>query len=383
MFYIFPAVMDIALGLIFLVAPTRAAILGADFTTTAGILSMWGFAYIICCPIVSKIVTPKNAIHFILSGCILLMLECAAFAFATTITEMYVLTALSGLACSCFFPPFQVWMKQADSDAEKPLSYSVGMYTLSWSMGFAIGPLIGGALMALNVDIGWSYAYVVAACACLFSAVGMFRVSSKMSAKGKSETEKCHAEVKENDAPDFALLAWICSGFGIFVVSIIRGNIPKEVVESPAISGTILFLLSAVQGVVGFLLRKSYNWMYSKKCILAFGACGVVSMLCFAFGASTMWYIIGAIIFGIYSGSFFFYFVYHSLAHPSKSTRNIAVNETIVGVLSIVSPIVGGIVADMYGGFGTPFKFTAVIACIVVGLQAYIHHRYPWQNVKQ
>ena len=71
-------------------------------------------------------------------------------------------------------------------------------------------------------------------------------------------------------------------------------------------------------------------------------------------------------LFGIYSGCLYFYLVYHSLAHPERSGFFVAGNEVIVGITSMLAPLAGGFLADIFQFTGTAFIFAAAMSFIAL-----------------
>jgi MFS family permease len=102
--------------------------------------------------------------------------------------------------------------------------------------------------------------------------------------------------------------------------------------------------------------------MYRRLPAFLMGMCAVTSLLIFAFGKQLPLFYIGAVIYGIYSGALYFYMVFHSLSHPERSGFFVAGNEVLVGITSMVSPLVGGMLADAAGFIGTAFIFAAIMS---------------------
>ena len=115
--------------------------------------------------------------------------------------------------------------------------------------------------------------------------------------------------------------------------------------------------------------------MYLVKPVLLFGFSGILGLLLFGSAASVKLFCLAAICFGIYSGSFFFYFVFHSLVHPTRSSRYVAINETVVGICGIVGPLTGGLMADHWG-FGAPYYFMAAMVALAVCFKALVHYKH-------
>jgi predicted MFS family arabinose efflux permease len=60
------------------------------------------------------------------------------------------------------------------------------------------------------------------------------------------------------------------------------------------------------------------------------------------------------------------YLVFHSLVHPSRSSRYVSVNEITVGVASTLGPILGGLLAGLSSA-GTTF-FAAALLLLLMSL---------------
>ena len=125
--------------------------------------------------------------------------------------------------------------------------------------------------------------------------------------------------------------------------------------------GMIVATVSYVQALTALLLLRSLDWMYRALPGVFMGVAGVAGLCVLALPRCITLFFAGAVLYGVYSGCFYFYLVYHSLAHPTRAARYVAVNEVVVGVTSITGPIAGGLLA---GGFGSAAPFTAVAVLV-------------------
>ncbi|MHC4870940.1 MAG: MFS transporter [Planctomycetota bacterium] len=387
--YLFPFLSDVLFGLFPFVCAVRAAKMGASARDVGLLATALGASYMISSPLVGRILTTGNAwILMVISGAGQLMVS-VLFTVFPSLTAMYILLPLGSCMAAFFFVPFQIFMKAVDNE-KKPLVYSVGMYTLSWSLGMATGPLISGFLMQYfwqNDPEGWKYCYGFSSIVAVLLVFGVF-LARKFTDDNEQNTDlsdpveheiKPDKEIQNNysSAPDLAWLGWICCGIGMLVLFHIKAIYPKhsEVLGlKDSTKGMVLFLLSGVQAFTGFLLCWSKDWMFDKYKILGFGIFGVIAAGLFSVGRDPVDFYIAATLYGIYSGSFFFYFVFHSLTHPQKTTRYIAINEMVVGILGLLAPLVGGILSDEVS-FKAGYQILGAV--LVVGLiyQFVIHGR--------
>jgi hypothetical protein len=139
--------------------------------------------------------------------------------------------------------------------------------------------------------------------------------------------------------------------------------------------GTVLFIYCMAQAAVAYALHRSRLWMYRPLPLIVFALAGVTGLTLFAVAPSAPLFYCAAACTGVYTGSTFFYLVFHSLVHPTRSAQYVAINEAVVGMTGIVAPYSAGHVAD---GLGLPFSYAAVAAMIGVAAiaQAILHSRH-------
>lgn len=385
--YLLPALMDLALALVLFAATVRVARLGGTATRVASVLAVWSLVYVVACPMVGRMVTPRNAHRLVLSGCILFTLACALLAAAATYLPMIVLVGITGMAAALIFVSFQIFMKQVDAASGRPLSYSVGLYTFAWSAGYACGPLVAGYLMQLGAPAvggegpGWRYAFLSGAGLSLALSVVLAILFRGRSRKPTAPEAAAPAPTPCGDAtlPDLAWLGWIGGGAGFAALAINRTVFASRAVTELHLTdgtiGAIFFILCLVQAFTGLALSRSRTWMYRPRPVAAFAVPGIIGLLCFGFGRHPAVFLAGAALFGIYSGAFCFYLVFHALIHPERSGRYIGINETVVGLTGFAAPLLGGGMADAWG-IRYPFAAAAGLTAVVTAFQFYVHFRH-------
>ncbi len=114
--------------------------------------------------------------------------------------------------------------------------------------------------------------------------------------------------------PDLSRLGWTI-GVGVITVCIVRTLWPYR--------GS---LIGVDRGRIGLVLTA----------FCAVQAFTASALACFAWGAIGFRFYTGAVFYGVYTGSFYFLLVYHSLVHPSRAAEYVAVNE------AVVEPLAGG-----------------------------------------
>ena len=382
--YLAPALVDLLLSLVIFVGTVRAAHSGGNTTRVGAVLAVWSFIYILTCLLIGRRVASHNARRFVQVGCLLLALSCALLTVAVNYLPMLLLMGLVGVATALFFLPFQVLMKDVDTADGRPLTYSVGLYTFSWSLGFAIGPMVAGLLMQLGAPPagggegpGWRYAFI-------FGTTVALAISAVLGIVFRRPPEPTAAIAPPDPTspscyrgrPNFAWLGWLGAAAGVMALSINRSVFAARAVNelhlADSIIGTILCVLSIAQALTGLALIDSRTWMYRPVPVALFALPGILGLLCVGFGQHLSILLIGAALFGVYSGAFFFYLVFHSLVLPSRASQSVAINEIVVGIASFAGPLIGGLMADRWG-ICAPFIAAAGLCLLVAAVQASVH----------
>lgn len=406
--YLFPALMDLVIALAFFVCTIRAAReFQLDAVYVGGMLVAWGIAYMVSCPIVGHIMNRRNAARLLVVSCLAAGVLCVSLTLIQSAAAMFAAMIVMGIVGALFFGPFQIFMAAVDEGGARPITFSTGMYTFSWSLGFAAGPFVAAAFGMLGERLdagqtgllfdslrwlgnslygaagarGWQFSYLFAALTMLFNTVGILMLARHARpVETPSGTAPAVAAGPDySRQPNCVLYGWIGAGAGIFAIQLIRGVFPKF--SDPAVldlpeqtQGMVFFLLSLAQALTGLVLCWSKTWMYRTLPVVGTGLFGVAGLLLLGLGTTAPVFLAGAVFYGIYSGCFFFYFVFHAIAHPDKAPRQVGINEALVGVMGIAAPFLGGLAADRFG-MRTPFVVCAVLVLAALAFQGWVHRR--------
>jgi len=384
--YVFPAAMDAVLAMVLFVCGVRLARLGIGPLGVSSVITLWAAAYMCTNALLARFVTAGNARTLLIVSSLLNALLAVLFSVAGPPAALYALVAVQGAATAVFFAPFQVFMKGFDT-GEGGINRSVGLYTLSWSAGYAIGPFAAGWLWPV---IGWRGCHLLnallmaamAACFALIRPAGRSprrRSSSPVppDAPPPADPPQMPPPSVYERMPDLAWMAWVFGGIGGMAITLVRGVFPcsgQAAGLSAAAQGMVLFAISGVQALVGLALGRGRWWMYRPLPILGFGILGTAGLLGFAAAGSATGFCAAAVLIGIWSGSFYFYFVFHALVHPRHGPRYVSINEAVVGLTGILGPLAGGWLG---GRLSLPAAYAAIAALVGAGvlLQSAIHRR--------
>ncbi|MCJ8330338.1 MAG: hypothetical protein MJH11_10180 [Lentisphaeria bacterium] len=372
---------------------------------TTGILAVWGVFYMVSNWIVPRFVTDKNATSFIIGSCFcLFILSCVAifipslptddtirisvfllfdFSISSAGLGIYAISAISGILIAMFFAPFQVFMKTVDSGEKENVSYSTGMYTFSWSMGFAFGPFISGWFMELG--IGWELCFAFSAFVSLLTALGIWYLRNAIRNNEEvAETKTLKPEASENNspydsAPDMAWVSWIVSiGILIATMAVFRSLFIVEAEQEHGMPssqiGMIFFISSIGQAFTALFLIRGRDWMYKAIYPTLFNTAGVIGLILIMIGQSFTLFLLGGFLIGICTGAFFFYFVFHAIVHPKKSIRYVGINELLVGLTGVIGAFLGPWIEERHS-YDMSWACVAALIVVVSIFQFIMHFR--------
>ncbi len=388
--YLFPAMADVIIAATMFVCSNRLADAGRSRTEVAMVFAAWAAVYIASNQILLRLVTSRNAAAMLIVASLLFTATAGAFVLFEGILAIYTIMAVLAVASALFFLPFQVFMKAVEPDPHQGVVRSVAMYTFSWSLGFASGPFIAGFIYQW---LGWPWCFAFTGLLGLLTAGGIHLLKhhakyhhSEVAAPSQPAPgqSSCNAEdVNYHAMGDLAWLGWVVAGVGCLGIYSFLALLPSVGVEfaiPKSRIGSIIALLYVVQALVGLSFLRSRTWMFRPGPVVGFAVFGLVGLA--GFGVSLLPAINGIEVltvplrtivlyasvacYGVFSGSFFFGLVFHSLVHPHRSARYIAVNETVVGLCGVVGPVVAGVLADRFGFAVFPAVLTAMVAGVAM-----------------
>ena len=339
--YLFPLVMDIAVSGILFIAAYRFSQEGVAAWMVGATMAVWAVIYTALSFASGYIIKPEKSHKVLIGSSIGIALVSLGMLIFDGLYTQFLWLILTGSCGALFFSPFQMYMKRFIPDSRAGIVHSTALYTGSWSMGFALGPLLFGLVSA-------STAFISCVVIGVLMAVGFICVElfpPKISAP-QAESSGA-AGVDYSRFPDLVWMGYLIGGVGCLAIALVRTMGPFRGVQSIGLTkdqmGIIMCLVSFAQSVSGYLLIFSREWMYKRLNGVLLNLVGIAALLMFAFSSGFYGFAIAAVLCGIYSGSFYFFFVFHSLVHPTKSHRYVAGNETIVGATSVVGPLLGGV----------------------------------------
>ena len=392
--YMTMALMDCVSGIFIFIGPVRAALLGGDPLVAGSMVTARAVCCFLATLVVSRFLNSRNSMRLLFAANALYFGAALLGLWANSIGMLFLTSALAGVFMSIFSASFQLFMKDVDSPGKRPLSQVVGTYTFAWCFGMSFGPFITGGLMELGkpadgvgLSVGWIYAYLTAAGMIFITFVTLLwlRKVSADHMRRHLAAQSDRVDVSEGRGkPDLAWLGWIMAIVGSTVLGVVRAVFPAGTTLAGMPewqSGLAMTLVSLAMAFFAYAVSLGHTWMYSGRRMLLFGGIGVGGMFLYVLPRVMGWglldhvgqFYVAALMAGGYSGVVYLYSGFHSLVHPEKAGRNIALNEAFLSVGMTGGTLGGGWLAKHFG-FYPPF---VVAACLVLllALTQYVAHR--------
>lgn len=306
------------------------------------------------------------AFNILSAGCL------AYLVFAGSIEQIFVSRVLIGFAGGAFWAA--AGAITADLAPPDILTRSIGMYNLSWILGFVVGPLAGGWIADyFGYPTLWSILTVF-----MFAALA---VNGYMIPKIKLESGS--KEIKF-DFTAIAALKWayitmIPYALGLGIYFYILPGYMAEKGLSATIIGILLAVDSAVKGV-GFLYSERVVGIGVKRGMVIGSVALALSLIGVAYATTMLDFLWPLILFGVGNGiiePIIASYIAHGSPHGSLGAT-MSFYEGIYGAFTCVSPILAGYVSQV-SQVSTTYTALGLVTLLIIPASAKLRQ----QNLKK
>jgi MFS family permease len=361
----FPLLADLVVGLVLFVGRHSLASLGYDEVTVGSIVLCYGFGYVIASLLMAKIVTPGRAKVEMLGALASIIVICLLLANVRALLLIQALYCLFPLVVSLYFNAFQIYMLNVSNRDARPLASTVGHFTFSWSIGYAVGPFLSSMLKTVST---WAQIYYLAAAVSL--AMGLVLYIFRPEGDGASQVEARPAPV-HSARPSLVVAAWVGLLVGWTCYNVIVIYWPVQAVQmgvSETVRGMAEFAFATAQAFSALALVAVKGWHHKPLWLTALGGLAILAMALFGTVSAPLLLTFGGLLYGTYLGGMWSHMAYHSMLDERKAVQRVALNETFVGICFLIaSPL-----SRLLHRAGTPFgpSYWRLAAVLAVGLVA-------------
>lgn len=337
--YSFPFLIDLITFLVMLrLADAAGREMHLSNLQTSWLMVSFSACFLVTCLLVGRLLNTANARPILLVSMAALMLLAAPLFFTAAFWPTLWLFSAYGVMVAAAFNSFQTFMR-----GEAPagsLGLTVARYTISWSTGIACGFLLGGFLKNWGGPVALA-AFSTLACLAVIVLVITHRGRDAAHASSDAVVEEADLQGDARSRPvdgRYVVVGWSLSLIANFCQRPLTTFIPKFQAEhgSPAwVAGLLLFVLFLAQALSGYQSRRLRRWLYRPEPLLLVQLL-LVASLALLWMAPGFW--VSLLVMPALGGLFGFVFfscVYY-VSNDVRSSRNVGINEAMVGVGNIL-----------------------------------------------
>jgi len=373
MIFVCPAVMDLTIFLVMFAVSYRLGERGmaTGLSECAWLTSFFMLVYMVTSLAAGRALNRRNAKALVLGSTGAVALTAVLTLSLTRFWPLFGAMALLGVAAAVFFNAFQTFMR-----GESPpggLARTTGHYTLAWSSGCGLGLLSAGVLYRLGA--AWMAGLILAAAGII---VGMLLRHVPRPDDAPSADE--HADAVDAAAAEqherYVWVAWIMIFAGTFVQRPIMSFFPTLAGRGdvdPALASLPLALHMLIQGLAAAGMSRLLWLSYRRLWLVAVQGVGGLLLLglwrCPALTVSVP----GIALLGTWAGFAYLWAVFYA-GNSGHRSRNVGVNEALVGLAGFSSPLIterimkwSGSDAAMYAVCGVALLLATAVQYVVAG----------------
>ncbi|MGE7759586.1 MFS transporter [Peribacillus sp. NPDC097895] len=360
----------LGIGLIIPVMPSFMNIMHLSGSTMGYLVAVFAVSQLVMSPFAGRWVDRYGRKKIIIIGLFLFGVSELIFGIGTNVSVFYISRILGGISAAFIMPGVTAYVADITSVQERPKA--MGYISAAISLGFIIGPGIGGFVAEYGIRLPFFLAGAIAFLACLTSLFILKEpLTKEQLAEGSANTKQTNfiGDLKKSLNPLYfiAFIIVFVLAFGLSAYETVFslfsdrkfGFTPKDI--------AIIITISSIFGVVVqvFMFGKLIEFLGEKKLIQL---CLIISAI-FAVASTMISSFLAVLVVTC------FIFLAFDLLRPALTTFLskaagkeqgfvAGMNSTYTSLGNIAGPSIGGLLFDV--NINYPYLFAAVI--IVIGL---------------
>ena len=373
--YFAPFLVDMCMGSITIAVPLMAISLGFSSLSLGILGSSSGLAYVSLCFLFGKLSERWHRKNLLMLGSFLYVAASLLFSFSSQIYHLYLSMLLLGTAGAVFWPTLEAWI--AEKESKRTLMQKMALFNISWSTGFAVGPLVGGILFGMNFKLPFYFASFVS----VFVLLIIFYKTPKISfaTKSKSSTDKTFlSEGPSDSSPLYIGISRIANFILCLCLGMVRYIFPKlgtQLQISPSFLGLLFFILALSLMLTFYGLGRVHQWHYRIFPLALFQLIAAVGLVIIFIASSFPLFFLAFVFIGVGLGMSFSSSLFYSVNVTFQKGPSAAIHETVLMSGFLLGPLIGGAVAQKLS-LRAPYLAFAAIVVVGISIQLLLKRRY-------
>lgn len=268
------------IGIIVPVMPAYLELFGVGGQVLGFLVAGFALAQFLFSPIAGDLSDRHGRKNFIIGGLIIYGCSQILFGMATEIWVLFLARFLSGFGAAFIMPPIMAFV--ADITTVEERGKGMGMIGASISLGFMIGPAIGGFLSKVDLVFPFYLAGAIALAASLFSFIYLPNIKSEVATK-KAPRENLVKQLAKSVKTDYFIFLIVVFTFS-FGISNFQSTVSLYLANKFAYTPTDIAIIITVGGFAGvilqmFVLNKLFKRFGEMKVILVNLLVAAITML--------------------------------------------------------------------------------------------------------
>ncbi len=365
-----PLTVDIIASLLLFLGRHSLATRGYSETTVGTLVLVYGLGYMLSSLLMTRLIR-KHLVRYQMLGSLAGMIVISILlANVQSLGAILALYTIFPFALSMFFNALQIYLLGASNQESRPLALTIGHFTFSWSVGFALGPIFASFLVT---QYDWSQVYYLAALLAFLVALPLliFKPKPALTQAPASAGRSILAESEKG--PNLVIPGWIglLAGLAIWNTAMVFWPVQAVQLDVPnSVKGIAEFLFAITQAFAALGLAYLSGWRTRPAWFSLFGSLGVGSLLLMSVFGGSLIFFSGFMLYGAFLGSAFSLSVYHCMLDESQAVRRVALNETLIGLAFLLSYPLAAIFRPRSGEFGLSYALLALLLAVALVVQA-------------
>lgn len=359
-----------SIGLIIPVMPEYLKLFGAAGQVLGMLIAAFALAQFVFSPIAGNLSDQYGRKNLIIFGLVVTGLSQIAFGLSTEIWMLFIARFLGGLGAAFIVPPIMAFV--ADVTTYEERGKGMGMLGASMSLGFMIGPGIGGFLSKVSLHFPFYMAGAAAIIAAILSVVLLPNTKPSAAQKAQKQDNLAKQMIRSVKMPYFVMLIiMLVFSFGI---ANFQATLSLYVTEKFNYTPTDIAILLTVGGAVGvvvqmFIITPLFKRFGEMKVVLVNLLIASISIYLILYVSDFAFILVVATIFSTAT----------TLIRPAVNTlisklagseQGLAagLNNAYMSLGNMIGPALAGVLFDW--NMDSPYIFGAIIlfACFLLAL---------------